>query len=31
MEEFVKDELASTADNLKQHIAEASVSIDFKE
>lgn len=31
MEDFVKDELANTADTLKQRIAEASVYIDFKE
>ncbi|KAJ4416007.1 hypothetical protein N0V82_007034 [Gnomoniopsis sp. IMI 355080] len=31
MEDFVKDELANTADTLKQRIAEASVYIEFKE
>lgn len=31
MEEFVKDELANTADTLKERIAEASVYIEFKE
>lgn len=31
LEEFVKDELSSTADTLKQRIAEASMYIDFKD
>lgn len=31
MEDFVKDELANTADTLKSRIAEASVYIEFKE
>lgn len=31
MEEFVKDELANTADTLRQRISEASVYIEFKE